>query len=413
MQLSDWDKMQRMRERVLRARRINVHADLSYDFGANGRLYQFKLRNLGDMRRPAVPAKSDGPYLVLTRAYPFRQAPSDDYPKGRLMPITVFPLFSVTSKMSCLSYSLPAGPLRSLGSCQMAQQRTAVAALRTMAENDPMRHELSLQFSAAQSWRGGDPLYICNMCYAGKANYAMYSDDAMKATWRLAWTKAMLKRRGGQAFVDAIVGGIRHFGALSPARLKSTQGINAKYFRWHDAGDIFSFAYWEAIKEIARQLPRVRFWVPTRQWVSPRWREQFQRDRADNTFPSNLIVRPSALFVDAPAPRIDELAAGTLVTTQPVGSLRVHRQAVGRPFEGPSEGILDPAAPRRAAQRLFPERRVVPVGEKTPGLLGDEQAEVWDCPAYLGDESDTRSCMAQNCRVCWQRPDVEVGYNAH
>lgn len=341
------------------------------------------------------------------------------------MPITMVRLFSITRKMSCLSYSLPAGPIWAKGSCPMAEPKTAASALN----RSPDDTELRVQFAGApnrESWRlnrtveRDGPVYVCDVCYAGKNHYSIYPNQAMIAAWRYAWTKAALKKQGGEFFVRAIVKGIKHFlaipkfrgpGGKPPASWES-MGINANYFRWHDAGDIFSVPYWEAIKEIARRLPKVRFWVPTRQWVSSAWRERFSQiidPETKKEFPKNLIVRPSALFIDSPAPELGQrlkdtvLAAGTMVTSEPVGSLRPHVQAVGRPFPGPAVGIPHPDYPRKSGRRLFPERRVLPV---RPG-------EVWDCPAYLGDSRDTRNCMDQACRVCWQNPDVEVGYDAH
>ena len=37
------------------------------------------------------------------------------------------------------------------------------------------------------------------------------------------------------------------------------------YFRWHDSGDVFCRTYLEMILEVARALPQVRFWLPTKE----------------------------------------------------------------------------------------------------------------------------------------------------
>ena len=408
VQLANWPEMKLHRERVLRAKRIGVRINPSYGFGARGELVELK-RKAG-YASPSAVLPSDGPMLVLTRAYPYQT-------KGGIpKPITQLPLFTTTSKMGCLSYSLPAGPLWSIGTCQMSQRMTVQRELAARPHA-----ELQLQFDAAPGralrHRGEvvseiPPRWVCDVCYAGKSHYRLYGDQAMKMAWRLAWTRAALKKRNDpEFFVREIVRGIENFRMLpkfSTGKKRATQesiGLNANYFRWHDAGDIFSPLYWDNMKEIARRLPKVLFWVPTRQWANQDWRDRFAADFDSGDLPRNLIVRPSALFTDAPAPQVYGLAAGTMVTSNPVGSLRVHRQEVGRPFEGGSEGIYDPDDPtaRRLGRRVFPERRTVPVSTD----------EVWDCPAYLGDSDKTRSCIAQNCRVCWTKDEVEVGYDAH
>jgi len=68
------------------------------------------------------------------------------------------------------------------------------------------------------------------------------------------------------------------------------------FFRWHDSGDLQSVNHLAAIVEVARQLPAIKFWLPTREFsiVSNYLRE--------NVFPENLTVRLSALMFDAPAP---------------------------------------------------------------------------------------------------------------
>lgn len=408
VQDANWHKMLAGRDELPTPLRFELEP--SYEFGANGRLVQ--QRRAAGSANPQVPRAGDGPMIVL--AEPIRH-----HTKGGIYrPIVQVPLLTATTKMSCMSFSLPAGPVWSRGTCPMAQRQSVVQAAQRAT--DPGAAEVHLQFEAAPDRpviRRGEPVaeippkWVCDTCYAGKGNYD-FSINAMRQAIRQAWLKAALAAPHG-FFVAQMLRAIDNFRNLPkyrgpgkwPPQSQESIGINANYFRWHDSGDVYNVRYWEAIKEIARRRPQVVFWMPTRQWAAEAWRERFAREHAAGEIPPNLVVRPSALFIDAPAPRVDGLAAGTLVTREPVGSLRVHRQAAGRPFKGPSVGIFDPDEPqaRRLGARRFPERRVVAVGTN----------EVWDCPAYLGDSEKTRSCMAQNCRVCWTRPDVEVSYDAH
>ena len=69
-----------------------------------------------------------------------------------------------------------------------------------------------------------------------------------------------------------------------------------RWFRWHDSGDIQSVAHLEAIAEIARRVPRMRYWLPTGEATLLRaWA------RAGRV-PRNLTIRLSGPLIDAPAP---------------------------------------------------------------------------------------------------------------
>lgn len=70
------------------------------------------------------------------------------------------------------------------------------------------------------------------------------------------------------------------------------------YFRWHDSGDIQSAAHLDKIVTIARALPHIQFWLPTREY---RIVADYARAHA---IPDNLIIRVSAPMVDGAAPAI-------------------------------------------------------------------------------------------------------------
>lgn len=68
---------------------------------------------------------------------------------------------------------------------------------------------------------------------------------------------------------------------------------NDRVFRWHDSGDIQSVEHLASVVRIARCLPTIRFWVPTRERSMVRsWLDNNPRG-----FPSNLIVRISAAMI--------------------------------------------------------------------------------------------------------------------
>ena len=66
----------------------------------------------------------------------------------------------------------------------------------------------------------------------------------------------------------------------------------AKYFRWHDSGDVQDLKHLAKIFKVAKLTPSVQHWLPTRE----AWTQAYQ-DRA----PSNLIIRFSMPMVNQPA----------------------------------------------------------------------------------------------------------------
>ena len=117
---------------------------------------------------------------------------------------------------------------------------------------------------------------ICTGCYAQIGMYAQNSVEAAQAA-RFAWTMWMIANDPA-AWVDIMVHAIKATGE--------------KYFRWHDSGDIQGLWHLQNIVEVARRLPDVRFWIPTRE---NRVVREYLRDYGN--FPTNLIVRVSAAMI--------------------------------------------------------------------------------------------------------------------
>ena len=69
------------------------------------------------------------------------------------------------------------------------------------------------------------------------------------------------------------------------------------FFRWHDSGDIQSLEHLEKIVQVAKNLPSIKFWLPTREYsfVSEYLKKH-------GSFPDNLNVRLSAYMIDGQPP---------------------------------------------------------------------------------------------------------------
>jgi len=184
---------------------------------------------------------------------------------------------------------------------------------------------------------------ICGSCYADKGSYTTYPNVKKAQRARFAWVRECLKTEAGtDDFVRIMTDVIRR--------------ANNPYFRVHDSGDLFSPAYTWAWVRICQALPDVKFWFPTRSWrpmtmskISASTKVAWTLALTALDALDNVTVRPSALFLNAPAPRIAGLSAGS--TAADDGS--------------------------------------------------------FNCPAY----SQNNECGS--CRACWDAPTVAISYRAH
>ena len=116
---------------------------------------------------------------------------------------------------------------------------------------------------------------ICSICYAKKGRYVFPNVIA-----------AMEKRLNSLSslhWVDYIT-------FLIGKQEKSG------YFRWHDSGDVQGVWHLEKIAEVARRLPNIKFWLPTREYGFVREWMKFAK------VPKNLTIRLSAYMVDGKPP---------------------------------------------------------------------------------------------------------------
>lgn len=145
---------------------------------------------------------------------------------------------------------------------------------------------------------------------------ACYADDRKRYRWkgvkdaqarRLAFTLDALER-----------------GTFIPILLGQILARADHHFRLHDSGDFFRPDYVDAWAEIARRLPQVLFWAPTRSWA----RGGLPRRHGDLLLASlhrlaalpNVAVRPSALLINEAPPVLPGFAAGSTVTTNPAAA---------------------------------------------------------------------------------------------
>jgi len=144
-----------------------------------------------------------------------------------------------TSKMPCMSYSLP------IIACITGFRMRAIAGS------------------------------VCHVCYAGRNFYKMYEGTIEPAQ---------------HARLDATVNADFEVWVSAMVCLIGSD----PYFRWLDSGDIQSIDMLERIAEVCRRTPHCRHWLPTREYsIVAAFSAQFD-------IPLNLNIRLSGMFPDKP-----------------------------------------------------------------------------------------------------------------
>jgi hypothetical protein len=119
------------------------------------------------------------------------------------------------------------------------------------------------------------PKAICHYCYALRGRYVFRK------------VQAAMERRfeslSNPLWVDAITTLIHRTGD--------------GYFRWHDSGDLQDIEHLRKIVQVCDNLPRVKFWLPTREYQTV---EAYRR--LGGRIPANLCIRLSAHLIDGKLP---------------------------------------------------------------------------------------------------------------
>ena len=146
---------------------------------------------------------------------------------------------------------------------------------------------------------------VCEKCYACKGRYIF------------------------QNVIDAMEK--RFASLLNPRWVESITFLISKkeksgFFRWHDSGDLQGTWHLAKIVEVAKNLPHISFWLPTREYTIV----SDYIEKEGNTIPLNLCVRLSALMIDGNTP--DAIAKRLGVQVSGVSS------AVGYTCPAPIQG---------------------------------------------------------------------------
>ena len=136
----------------------------------------------------------------------------------------------------------------------------------------------------------------------------MYSNVKASLQARTDFVIDSLRKDNGDTFVNELTKQIekKYFKNGVAKKLKN---IDTSLFRVHDSGDLFSVKYINAWKRVCQNFPQIKFWFPTREYI----RESQMDALKDLASLPNVVIKPSALYIDEKAPSIAGLDAGTSV----------------------------------------------------------------------------------------------------
>ena len=138
---------------------------------------------------------------------------------------------------------------------------------------------------------------ICSKCYGFRGNYV--------------WDQVTARMQLRLEFVQNDPLWEHNMVILLNAIVEDADKTNRpwlRYFRWHDVGDVQSVTHFLQMANIAKQVPDMHFWLPTREYMIIKSMAAIR--------PPNLQVTLSAGMIDRPGP--EKLAQGIGVAVNAV-----------------------------------------------------------------------------------------------
>ena len=299
-----------------------------------------------------------------------------------------YPLLSWTKKMQCPSFSLPAGAMQNAGSCPAATIAQTTVKSEDITDLETKQEALQVAYGRPKNLplsKDEIPLWYalstCQSCYAESDNYQR-SNNVIGLSAIYSWTKQAVSNG---TFVDTMIETIENANYFQKEAAPDGGDPEAdvphledtpykRFFRWHDAGDVFSEKYMQQIKQICDHFNPKKggkgtptlFWMPTRVWALETSRDWVKVNDDPDT---NLIVRPSSLHVNGTAPSAEAAGPGNMA--------------------GSTVYVANLAKAAKEAKHFD-----------------------HDCPA-ANKEFETNTCRKARCRACWTKPDEVINYRLH
>jgi len=152
---------------------------------------------------------------------------------------------------------------------------------------------------------------VCEGCYACTGRYKIPATVACQVR-RMESVQRLSDQTCFERWVKAMV--------LLISRENEKKSIgeeNKGFFRWHDAGDLISVYHLMAIVAVARRLPDIKFWLPTKE--AGIVKAYKNHPDINSKIPANLCIRISGLMVDKPAKSVKGFPVSNVHTEKPIG----------------------------------------------------------------------------------------------
>lgn len=204
---------------------------------------------------------------------------------------------------------------------------------------------------------------ICNTCYG----YS-FDKDQGKGNYNFPNVKVSQQKR---------YDGITHPEWVEAMVLQITVASivnDTNYFRIHDLGDIQSLEHLENWVEVAKRLPSIKFWMPTREL---QYLYAYKTKHGTN-WPKNLIIRLSETFI-----RNHQLVDASTLENN-IMAMERHAKNLNVVISG--------------------------VDSKLDFTVTDKN--FFACQAY-GAKKETGTSSCGDCRACWDTNVKRVVYPAH
>lgn len=360
-----------------------------------------------------------------------------DLNSGKAIMAAKFSVLTLTSKMGCYSFNLPAGPVAHgfSGTCHAAGFGFPML-------SDKDRPKKGSKFYDVKTT---DPsTFLCSGCYGLKALYGsplVY----MVMECRKQWVEALLGK-APKELVDKLVRSIRMGQAQSMTErfFLDQMGLSEHtwtipdpgYFRIHDVGDCWREDYFNAWCEVARAcskpyhadalgmtLPAVKFWMPSRMWMvaGPIAEKHFMcKAMKKGCVPENLCIRPSSAHFGDRAPSLGVSGAGGGAGAVGMSDhlsdedLEHARSVVGKLTVEGGNGWICPAYLAPEVKLPGTNRAVGGAEWKVAGKKNRYLELVGGaCARAHGPNGELPAPKGPGCRACWDRPDLQIVYPEH
>lgn len=331
-------------------------------------------------------------------------------------------ILSLTQKMGCFSFNLPAGPTGASvtgepmrGTCPSSSMWFPLV----VKGKKPPKRSAAYKDTKIDVRTG-----ICAGCYGLKNNYGRPTNMFFMEC-RRRWVEWHLKNPKRRAMLVKMLHEAIRRSQIKAMMLRMAADAedwaklpHPNYFRIFDVGDFMKRELLEVWIEVAilcskfevvnrQRLPPIKFWSPTRVWMVAGILDK----TVARKMPPNMVLRPSAGHFGEPAPMLDApgYSAGSASTA-------IGTDVDQTTLENAALVVGHVRAPRKGARGRGWICPAYVSPEKGGGTYWSKDKKEWvggTCGRSIGPGGTDREPNNVGCRACWERPELAVVYPCH